>query len=124
MLESVFSTPSALSQLPRAWLKDWICGQAEDRWIGLMGRNWGAGRGTSCHAPALEPSTAILGLCLEMSVGKGRDSGSHFLIPKLPKVGQPSLSLMRMSQGWMCSVLFPYQDYLMASKYIHTYQGM
>lgn len=85
MLESVFSAPSALSQLPRAWLKDWIYGQAEDRWIGLMDRNWGARRGTSCHAPALEPSTAILGLCLEMSVGKGRDSGSHFLIPKLPQ---------------------------------------
>lgn len=53
-----------------------------------MDRNWGAGRGTSCHAPALEPSTAVLGLCLEMGVGKGRDSGlPTFSSLNSPKAG-------------------------------------
>lgn len=64
-------------------LKDWICGQAEDR----TGRgSWG---GASCHTPARKPSTAVWGLCLEMGVGKGRDSRPP-TFPSLnsPKAGQ------------------------------------
>lgn len=79
-----------------------------DLWAG--GRSDGKGelgRGLLSH-PCTEPSTAVWGLCLEMGVGKGRDSRPP-TFPSLnsPKAGQLPLSLMPRSQGWMCSLSLP-----------------